>query len=68
MFDAVVELHAMDEKMFTDFLIGKWRWIVYVTKAYLVCDLTFTYVVEAFVTSDLKALYKHLRAHFSAHC
>jgi hypothetical protein len=24
----------MDEELFNDFLIGKWKWIVYVIKAY----------------------------------
>jgi hypothetical protein len=28
-FDAMVELHAMDEKKFNDFLIRKWPWILH---------------------------------------
>jgi hypothetical protein len=30
LFDLVVELHTMDEKKVNDFLIGKWKWLLYV--------------------------------------
>lgn len=59
-FDVVVELHAMDEKMFNDFLIGKWKWFLYVIKAYLINALYFVYVVEAFITLNWKAWYKYM--------
>ena len=36
LFNVVVELHAMDEKMFNDSLIGKQTWISYVIKAYVI--------------------------------
>ena len=29
--------------MFNDFLIGKWKWILYVMKAYLIHDLYFVF-------------------------
>ena len=52
MFDAIVELHAMNEKMFNDFFIGKCKWILYVIKACLIhvyfIILFFAYVVKAF--------------------
>ena len=32
-------LHSMDEKVNNDFLIEKWKWIVYVLKACLFHDL-----------------------------
>ena len=51
LFDASVELHLMDENMFNDLLIRKWKWISHVIKAYTIHDL---YVVEAFITSHLK--------------
>ena len=31
-FDAIVELHIMDETMFNDFFNGNWKWIIYVMK------------------------------------
>ena len=34
---------AMNDKMFNDFLIGKWQWILYAIKAYLICDFDFVY-------------------------
>ena len=37
-FDAIIELHALDEKALNDFLIGKWKWISYTIKAYLIHD------------------------------
>ena len=39
----------MDENLFNDFLIGMWKWVVYVIKAYLLHGLYFVYVVEAFI-------------------
>ena len=38
--------------MFNDLLIGKWKWIVYVIKAYLFHVLNCVYVVDAFITSN----------------
>ena len=38
----------MNEKMFNDFLIGKWKWVIHVINAYLIWDLYFVYVVETF--------------------
>ena len=29
-FDAMIELHPMDEELVNDFLIGKWKWFSYV--------------------------------------
>ena len=46
------------KKTFTDFLIEKWKWILCVWKDYLVHDLYFVYVVEAFITL------KHVEANF----
>ena len=31
LFHVIVELHGMDEKMINDFLIEKWKWILYVS-------------------------------------
>ena len=45
LFDAIVELYALDRKMFIDFLIGKWKWIEYEMKAYLIHALYFAHVV-----------------------
>ena len=36
LFSAIVELHAMAEKLFNDYLIGKWKWILFVIRAYFV--------------------------------
>ena len=55
MLDAIVEFHAMDEKNFDDFQIGKWKWILYVINAHLVWQLIFVYVVEAFIILHQKA-------------
>ena len=38
------------KKLFNDFLIGKWNWILYVIKASLIHDFYFVYEVEAFIT------------------
>ena len=40
----------MDENLFNEFLIGKVKWSSYVIKAYLIHDLYFIYVVDAFIT------------------
>ena len=48
--DAIVDLHAMDEKIFDDFLIGKWKWIVHVINTYVIQGLDFVYTVDAFIT------------------
>ena len=29
--NAIAKLHAMDEKIFNDFLIAKWKWVIYVS-------------------------------------
>ena len=50
----------MDERMFNDFLVGKWKWVLYVIKAYLIHDLCFVHVVEAFITLNWRALYKYI--------
>ena len=50
----------MDENKFHNFLIGKWKLIVYVLKAYLFHDLNFVYVVEAFITLNWKSQYKYV--------
>ena len=46
----------MDEKMVNGFLIERWKWSVEVIKAYLIHDLYFVYVVEAFIALKLKSL------------
>ena len=56
----VVGSHSYEWKMFKDFLIGKWKWIKYVIKAYVFHDLYFVYVVEAFIVFIWKALYKYM--------
>ena len=35
--------------MFNDFLIGEWKWNLYVRNAYLFHDLYFVYVAETFI-------------------
>jgi hypothetical protein len=55
LFDANVEVHAMDEKTFNDFLIEKWRWISSIIKASSIHSSYFVYVVEAFTTLHYKA-------------
>ena len=42
------ELHPIHEKVFNDFVIGKWKWIVYVLKAFLFMIGNFVYVMKAF--------------------
>ena len=56
----VVGSHSYEWKMLNDFLIGKWKWITYVIKAYVFHDLYFVYVVEAFIIFIWKALYKYM--------
>ena len=58
--DAITELHPMDEKMFNDFFIGKWKRFLYVIEAYLIHDFHFVNVVEAFITLNWKAQYKYI--------
>ena len=49
--DAIISLASrnmyfpMYEKMFNNFLIEKWKWIVHVLHAYLFHDIYFVYVV-----------------------
>ena len=54
--DAFVKLHAMDEKISNDFLIGMSKWITHVIKAYLIHELYTINVVEAFITLNWKSL------------
>ena len=42
------------------FLIGKWKWISYVLKAYLFHNLNFVYVVKTFITLNQKSWYKYM--------
>ena len=47
--------------MFNDFLIGEWKWIVYVIiKASLFHDVYFVYVMEEIITLNWKAWYKYM--------
>jgi hypothetical protein len=39
LFGVILDLHAMDEKMFNDFLIWKWMCILYVIKSSITLDL-----------------------------
>ena len=39
--DVIFELHVMNETMFNDFLIGKWKWILYVVTSHLFQKLIF---------------------------
>ena len=48
-------LHAMDGKMFNNFLIGKWHWSLYVVNASFILDLYFANVTETFITINWKA-------------
>ena len=48
LFDAIIELHVMDESIFNEFLIRKRMWILHVIYAYLINDLC-EYVVRAFI-------------------
>ena len=36
LFDAIFELHVMNETIFNDFLIGKSKWILCVINSYLI--------------------------------
>ena len=56
LFDAIVELHAMDAIMLEKFCIGKQEWMLHVIEAYLVYDLYFLYLVGAFITPTPKSL------------
>lgn len=51
------ELHHMEDqkKIPNNFLIGKLKFIVYVTKIYLFDELYFSYMVEAFMTLNQKS-------------
>ena len=51
----------MDEKMFDDFQIGKWKWILYLINAHLIWQLTFVYVVEGIYYITSKSLVKYKR-------
>jgi hypothetical protein len=43
------------KEMFNDFLIGKWKWVLYVIKTYLIHDL---YIMEESTTLTLTLKYK----------
>jgi hypothetical protein len=45
----------MDGKSVQYFLIGKWRWIIYVKEPYLFHDVYYVYVVEAFIALNWEA-------------
>ena len=46
----------MDDKMLNRFVSVKWKWILFVMKAYFIRDFNFVYVVEAFTTLCWKAI------------
>ena len=58
--DAIVKLHVMIEKLFNDFLIGRWKWDCICNWFYLIQVLYGVYVVEAFITLHWKAYYKYM--------
>lgn len=47
------------KKIFNNFLIGKWKLIVHVIKAYLFHELCFVYVEETFITLNLNSSILH---------
>ena len=47
----------MDETLFNDNSIEKWKQILFVIRAFLNCDFYFVYVVEAFITFNWKFWY-----------
>ena len=54
---AITKLHAMDAKMSKNFLMGKWKWILYVINAQV---FFLVYVMKAFITLNQKYQYKYL--------
>jgi hypothetical protein len=50
LFDAIIELHVVDEEIFYDFLVGKGKWKSHVIKVYLNHGLYPVYVAESFIT------------------
>ena len=48
--DVIVELHPMDEECSMTLLFWKWKWNFCAINAYLLKDVYFVYVVEAFIT------------------
>ena len=54
LFDAIIELQCMDEKMFNDLLI-KVKVCLIVINAYLISEMSFVYVVEAFIILNWRA-------------
>ena len=48
------ELNPKDEKLIYNYLIGKWKWIIYVMKAYLFHDFSFCICTKAFITTNKK--------------
>ena len=49
LFDAIIKVHVVYEKMFNENIIGKWKWISYVIKVYFIHDLYLVYIVETFI-------------------
>ena len=49
-----------EKKMLNDFLIREWTWILHVIRTYLIHELYFIYVVEAFIILNWKTLYKYI--------
>jgi hypothetical protein len=46
------ELNPKDGKLIYNYLIGKWKWIIYVMKAYLFYDFSFCICTKAFITTN----------------
>ena len=67
LFDTIVELHAVDEKLFSDLLIGKWELILCVIKAYLIQDSYFGICGEGVYHIKLNFFCINTWVHFLAH-
>ena len=50
LFDAISDLHAMDEKLLHDFVMRKGTWIFKCNKGIFNPLIIFIYVMEAFIT------------------
>ena len=46
----------MDEEVFNDFVIGKWKWVVYVIKALLVMNQFFWVLSKGIYHKNLQSL------------
>ena len=60
------ELYLLDEKIFYDLFVGKWKWILYIIRAYLFHDLYYVYVVETFITVKWETQHKSMSNPFSS--